>query len=421
MTPHRRPHREGLPVGGSASRRPRQAAAGFAIALAGPVVWVSSHATNTLVRISANADAPRPPATTAATAERTRPPRRRCRPAVRSWPRVDVPAGPGGLAVGAGGVWSGDDGGGTLTRIDPQTNAIVAKIDIPAGAGEAAAGEGAVWVANTAAGTVSRIDPRPGEGGEDDPRRPAARRRRGRLGRRLGRQRRRPLRLPHRSRDEPGREDDPRSARLEPAARSTSASSPATASSGPRSPTSPPSSRSTRRTTPSSAPSRFPAPPCGFLALDARQVWSAGGACADLVTRVDARTTGVAPVTVAEPHPIGLALLAGSLWVAALGSKTVDRLDPSTGRVARAPRRRRHADPPGRRRSDRSGCATTTAACSGSGRPASGQGSPRGIAHLRVIPDAPGRRAGSIEASGFRTPRTVIGEMMHGHVHSGVR
>ena len=77
----------------------------------------------------------------------------------------------------------------------------------------------------------------------------------------------------------------------------------------------------------------LPAPPCAFVALDARQVWSAGGACGDLVMRIDARTTGAAPITAAETHPIGLALLSGSLWVAALGSKTVDRLDPSTGRV----------------------------------------------------------------------------------------
>jgi streptogramin lyase len=35
----------------------------------------------------------------------------------------------------------------------------------------------------------------------------------------------------------------------------------------------------------------------------------------------------------AEPHPVGLALAFGTLWVAVLGSTNVDQLDPRTGRL----------------------------------------------------------------------------------------
>jgi len=80
------------------------------------------------------------------------------------------------LAVGLGSVWA--LGAGTVERIDPKSTAIVASIPI-VGGGQGptptavAVGEGAVWVANrvvphstglhhdfTPAGTVSRIDPR---------------------------------------------------------------------------------------------------------------------------------------------------------------------------------------------------------------------------------------------------------------------
>jgi virginiamycin B lyase len=57
----------------------------------------------------------------------------------------------------------------TLTRIDPDRNAVAASLKIklanpcpaePPGCGEAAAGEGAVWVTHVTDDTVSRIDPR---------------------------------------------------------------------------------------------------------------------------------------------------------------------------------------------------------------------------------------------------------------------
>jgi len=82
--------------------------------------------------------------------------------------KVPIPAGTGALAVGEGGVWSVSDTGPVLTRIDPDTNAVVASIKLklshacpaePPGCGEAAAGDGAVWITHTTDNTVSRIDP----------------------------------------------------------------------------------------------------------------------------------------------------------------------------------------------------------------------------------------------------------------------
>ncbi len=34
-----------------------------------------------------------------------------------------------------------------------------------------------------------------------------------------------------------------------------------------------------------------------------------------------------------EPHPVGLALAFGSVWVAAIDSADVDQIDPRTGRL----------------------------------------------------------------------------------------
>jgi hypothetical protein len=71
---------------------------------------------------------------------------------------VRIPAGPGGFAVGEGAVWAVSDVVPTLTRIDPDRNAVAATTKIkltyacaaePPGCGEAAAGDGAVWLTHT--------------------------------------------------------------------------------------------------------------------------------------------------------------------------------------------------------------------------------------------------------------------------------
>ena len=52
------------------------------------------------------------------------------------------------LAVGEGAVWVLNQADGTVSRIDPRTNEVVATIEVgvPGPGGDIAAGEGAVWV-----------------------------------------------------------------------------------------------------------------------------------------------------------------------------------------------------------------------------------------------------------------------------------
>jgi streptogramin lyase len=83
---------------------------------------------------------------------------------------------------------------------------------------------------------------------------------------------------------------------------------------------------------------KVPYSPCAFLVANEASVWSAGGGCADVLARVDARTSRLTTTVEGEPHSIGLALEFGSLWVAVLRSASIDRLDPDTGQVvARLP------------------------------------------------------------------------------------
>jgi len=65
----------------------------------------------------------------------------------------------GAIAVGAGSVWVLTDRKGTLARIDPDTNKIVAEIYVAEGSYCAAFGEGAVWVTSTTKNVLTRVDP----------------------------------------------------------------------------------------------------------------------------------------------------------------------------------------------------------------------------------------------------------------------
>jgi virginiamycin B lyase len=56
-------------------------------------------------------------------------------------------------------IWVHNGQAGTLVRIDPSTNMLVATIPVGHGEGGVALGQGAVWVANPTEGTLSRIDP----------------------------------------------------------------------------------------------------------------------------------------------------------------------------------------------------------------------------------------------------------------------
>ena len=64
------------------------------------------------------------------------------------------------LAAGEGGVWALNQGDGTVTRIDPATNAVAATIDVgvPGTGGDIATGAGRVWVRAKPV-LLSAIDP----------------------------------------------------------------------------------------------------------------------------------------------------------------------------------------------------------------------------------------------------------------------
>jgi YVTN family beta-propeller protein len=66
----------------------------------------------------------------------------------------------GGLATGAASVWMMIDAKGTLVRIDPETNKVVAEISVAPGSFAVAFGEGAVWVTSTEKDVVTRVNPK---------------------------------------------------------------------------------------------------------------------------------------------------------------------------------------------------------------------------------------------------------------------
>jgi len=70
---------------------------------------------------------------------------------------VSIKAG-GPIATGASSIWIVSDASGTLSRIDPDTNAVVAEIPIPAGSAAMAFVGDSVWLVSTPKNSVTRIN-----------------------------------------------------------------------------------------------------------------------------------------------------------------------------------------------------------------------------------------------------------------------
>ncbi len=66
-----------------------------------------------------------------------------------------------GFAAGFGGIWANSDTGG-LYKIDPATNTVAKTFFRPGGAGNIAIAGDVMWSASFSAGTVSRLDPESG-------------------------------------------------------------------------------------------------------------------------------------------------------------------------------------------------------------------------------------------------------------------
>jgi YVTN family beta-propeller protein len=72
---------------------------------------------------------------------------------------IDVGQGPGDVAVQGGFVWVLNHGDSTVSKIDSQTNKVVATITLPPPIGHLAVSPGAVWVASIAGNEIRKIDP----------------------------------------------------------------------------------------------------------------------------------------------------------------------------------------------------------------------------------------------------------------------
>jgi len=255
--------------------------------------------------------------------------------------KVPIPAGTGGFAVGEGAVWAVSDALPRLTRIDPDRNATAARIKIkltnacPAeapGCGEVAAGDGAVWVTHAIDNTVSRIDPRTNAVTAtikvgSHPRAVAVS----------------PGAIwvangggPTVSRIDPLRNRVVATIRVG-TARDASQLIGLTARAGAVW-VGVPNRKAVVRIDPGTnavvSTIHLSAEPCGFLAANKDAVWAAGAHCGNHVARINPRSNRQAgQVKGALSAPIGLALGFGSLWVADLDAKTIDRVNPRTGRI----------------------------------------------------------------------------------------
>ena len=254
----------------------------------------------------------------------------------------------GGFAVGEGSVWALSDDVSTLSRIDPDQNAVVARIKIqpknlcPAYVcGEPAAGAGAVWVPRASDNTVSRVDASTNavtavipvgahptatavssdavwvanSGGISNGR----------------------IEGPSISRIDPGTNQVVATIHLGSAQAASDGESITTGAGSIWAGV--PGIQSIVRIDPKTnavtARIRVAYLLCGQIVADARALWASSGAeCARTgVGRIDIKAHRQPQIVKGERGPIGLALGFGSLWVADLVGKTVDRVDPSTGRL----------------------------------------------------------------------------------------
>jgi len=74
-----------------------------------------------------------------------------------TWP-LSIGNSEGGIATGAGSFWMMTDAKGTLARIDPATNAVIARTQIAPGSYAVAFGNDAVWITSTEQNLLTRVN-----------------------------------------------------------------------------------------------------------------------------------------------------------------------------------------------------------------------------------------------------------------------
>jgi YVTN family beta-propeller protein len=129
--------------------------------VAGGAVWllINMQAGNDQSSDPLPAASPSPDPTPAATQPAASEPSPTPSEARSAAPAFNAGGSPTELAVGEGAIWVTNNDEGTVTRVDPTTNDVIATIDVGPNPSDITVGAGAVWVANEGDGTVSRIDP----------------------------------------------------------------------------------------------------------------------------------------------------------------------------------------------------------------------------------------------------------------------
>jgi YVTN family beta-propeller protein len=320
--------------------RPAQDAA-FALAPGGTSIWASSFASNTLTRIDANGRGAPVPAATVSKALLQIPGQGPFPRAARIAATIRVPPlppGNGGLATGEGAVWILNPSIGRLLRVDPETNSVVTQLRVAA-YGDLAVGDGSIWLSNPTANTVDRLNPANAKVIATIP---------------VGKN---PLGVavtPHAvwvANDGAAAPDIPSISRIDPRTNkvvATIALAPTSAccalhmgvttADGAIWTVVPQANTLIRVDAASNHTAVFHLdyPPCAYLAAGERTVWMTGGACADVVGRMDVRTREVTKLV--EPHPIGLRIAFGRVWVVSLAAGNLDQIDSATNQiVARLP------------------------------------------------------------------------------------
>jgi virginiamycin B lyase len=316
-------------------------ASAFALTPAGTSVWASSFASGTLTRISSTAGGTPVPAATVSKALLQIPGQGPFPRGARVTATIRVPPWPpgvGDLAIGEGAVWSLNPSIARLLRIDPETNSVVKQIPVDAYA-DFAVGDGSIWLSNPKTNTVDRMDLKTYRVSKTI---------------HVGKN---PLGIAVTPRavwvanNGLATPDIPSVSRIDPATNKVVATIPL----GPTSAccalhmgviaaagavwTVTPQANMAIRIDPATNEKtvfRLGYPPCAYIAADESTVWTTGGACADVVGRFDVRTHGLTKLV--EPHPIGLKIAFGHVWVVSLAAANVDQIDQLTNQVvARLP------------------------------------------------------------------------------------
>jgi len=212
-----------------------------------------------------------------------------------------------------------------LMRIDPSRNAVVARIKVPPEPEAAAAGDGAVWLTYPSSDAVLRVDPNSNKVTTTIPIRaePAG------IATTPGAVWVADLSGPSVSRIDPARNRVVATIRVGPL-RTCCAEHMSLTVAGGKLWVAVPNGDEIVGIDPTTnhrvTKLKLPYSPCGFVAADRNDVWSAGGGCADTVGQIDVRTKKLT-ATVDEPHAVGLALASGSVWAAVIDSADLDRID----------------------------------------------------------------------------------------------